>query len=250
MSIHNLSFLMFLLISMRFNSISSLFIDRNLNECNHTIEKCGCSINSPNSFRTARILGGEQVTNYQSWPWMVSLRRWGHHVCGGVIISSSFILTAAHCIPSTGLSVALGIIQQSNLTTHDTRIRAITRVYLHSNFSAENLHNDLAILHLEHRLSNQNLTEICLPLESDPLPIDSEVIAIGFGREKESSTRSSDHLRQVKLRLLSPTSQTCKDELTDPYTQFCAGLETSNKGLLHFVSLERNLVLISRYRYM
>jgi secreted trypsin-like serine protease len=227
--------LYFLLINTNFYLIHSSLIDKNLNKCNNTTQTCGCSINSINLSKTGRILGGEQVTIHQSWPWMVSLRRWGHHICGGVIISSSFILTAAHCIPSTGLSVAIGMIQQSNLTTKDTRIRAITKVYFHANFSAENMSNDLAIIHLEHQLNNTSFMKICLPSKFNQLPINSEVIAIGFGHEKESSTRSSDYLRQIKLRLLSPTSPTCKNEFTDPSTQLCAGLETANKGQLNCI---------------
>ncbi|CAF0806727.1 unnamed protein product [Adineta steineri] len=180
--------------------------------------------------KTARIIGGEQVTVHQSWPWIVSIRRWRHHICGGVIISASFILTAAHCIPSiTGLSVAIGITQQSSLTNNDSRIQVITTVYLHPNWNPEKMHNDLAILQLEHSLNGALFNAICLPLKTDVLLIGSEVIAIGFGREKESSTRSSDVLRQIKLRILSHTSHTCKNELTDTHTQICAGLEIAGK---------------------
>jgi secreted trypsin-like serine protease len=224
---HDLYFLLFILINIKYNLS---LINKNLYQCNTTIQKCGCPLNSPIFSKTARIIGGEKVTIYRSWPWMVSIRKWGHHICGGTIISSLFILTAAHCIPSTGLSIAIGIIQQSNLTNNDNRIRAITKVYIHSNWNAEKMHNDLAILRLEHSLNNKYLNKICLPSKFDELSINSEVIAIGFGHEKESSTRSSDNLRQIKLRILSQTSPTCKDELTDPSTQICAGLEISNKG--------------------
>jgi len=228
MSISDLYIFLFLLINIKSNLS---FITKNPYACNHTIQKCGCSVDPPIFLKTGRIVGGEKVTISQSWPWMVSLRKWGHHICGGVIISSLFILTAAHCIPSNGLSIAIGIIQQSNLTDKDNRIRAITEVYMHSNWNAEKMYNDLAILQLEHPLNNEFLNKICLPSKFDELPpVDSEVIAIGFGHEKEFSTRSSDNLRQIKLRILSQTSQTCKDELTDPSTQICAGLEVPNKG--------------------
>ena len=181
---------------------------------------------------------------------MVSIRKWGHHICGGVVISSSFILTAAHCIPSIGLSVAIGINQQSNLTNKNNRIHAITNVYIHSNWNAEKMHNDIAILHLEHPLNDQLLHKICLPTKSDILLLDSEVIAIGFGREKESSIRSSDILRQIKLRILSPTSQTCKDELTDPNTQICAGLETFGKGWLRLILFSDKIYFHVMNRYL
>ena len=227
MSISSLFCLFLLIFDATYVSSS---INQSFYECNNTTQKCGCSIPSSILFRTTRILGGERVTVHQSWPWMVSLRRWGHHICGGVLISSFFILTAAHCVPSTGLAIATGIIQQSNLTANDPRIRAITKVYLHSNFNSTTMLNDLALLRLEQRIRHRYLVKICLPAKSDPLPIDSEVIAIGFGHEKQTSIRSSDYLRQVKLRILSATSSACKDELTDPSTQICAGSETANQG--------------------
>lgn len=215
-------FYIFLLILV-YIKLNLCLIDKTFNE----FKKSNYSLNTDIYKRTRRIIGGEQVNNSQIWPWMVSLRKYGHHICGGVIISSSFILTAAHCIPSNGLSIVIEIIQQSNLTYQDNRVRAITKVYIHSQWNAENMSNDLAILHLENRL---NLTKIYLPTKFDQLEINTTVIAIGFGKEKESSTRSSDYLRQTELRILSPTSYTCKDELIDPLIQICAGLETSNKG--------------------
>ena len=57
------------------------------------------------------------------------------------------------------------------------------------------MHNDLAVLQLESSLDKRFSNEICLRKKADVLPVDSEVTAIGFGREKESSKRTSDVLR-------------------------------------------------------
>ena len=45
-----------------------------------------------------KIVGGNEATPH-AWPWQVSLRtRGGAHFCGGSLIASHWIATAAHCV--------------------------------------------------------------------------------------------------------------------------------------------------------
>ncbi|KAB0338867.1 hypothetical protein FD754_024286, partial [Muntiacus muntjak] len=43
-----------------------------------------------------RIYGGRDVEAGQ-WPWQASLQSQGSHVCGAVLINSSWLLSTAHC---------------------------------------------------------------------------------------------------------------------------------------------------------
>ncbi|KMY95579.1 chymotrypsin-like protease CTRL-1 [Drosophila simulans] len=54
-----------------------------------------------------QILGGHN-TDIQSHPWMVQILQRGYHYCGGSLISSLFVLTAAHCESLYPLKVRLG----------------------------------------------------------------------------------------------------------------------------------------------
>ncbi|CAF4850517.1 unnamed protein product, partial [Rotaria sp. Silwood1] len=61
--------------------------------CNSTVA-CGCSSNAAS---VTRIVGGESAGT-STWGWAVSISISGTSLCGGAILSSSWIITAAHCV--------------------------------------------------------------------------------------------------------------------------------------------------------
>ena len=67
----------------------------------------GCG-NKPYS---ARVVNGENASPH-AWPWQISLRVNGRHICGGSLIKNDWVVTAAHCVdrnPSpSGYTVVVG----------------------------------------------------------------------------------------------------------------------------------------------
>ncbi len=57
----------------------------------HLCAECGTRAKLP------RIIGGVEAT-LGRWPWQVSLYYSNRHTCGGSIITSQWVVTAAHCV--------------------------------------------------------------------------------------------------------------------------------------------------------
>ena len=54
------------------------------------------------------VIGGETAIP-GAWPWQVALHSNGRYICGGSLISATWVVTAAHCISGqTGYTVVLG----------------------------------------------------------------------------------------------------------------------------------------------
>ena len=60
---------------------------------------------------SSRVVNGQDAAPH-SWPWQVSLRKNGYHLCGGSLIRPNWIVTAAHCVYSntnpSGYTVVVG----------------------------------------------------------------------------------------------------------------------------------------------
>ncbi|CAF3128995.1 unnamed protein product [Rotaria socialis] len=76
---------------------------------------CGCSSNSAS---VSRIIGGE-TAGTSTWCWAVSISIGGSSLCGGSILSSSWILIAAHCMSGVSAS-QVTIYAGSNTRFSDT----------------------------------------------------------------------------------------------------------------------------------
>lgn len=151
---------------------------------------------------TGRIVGGNETT-IEHIPWIVSLRLLGSHRCGGSIISTTRVLTAAHC--TAGLSASLLEIRAGS-TSHGTggQTRPISRFVNHPYYSSSTLKNDISLLHFTTPL-NTNLPTISiipLPDKAISAPVGSLSQVSGWGATCESCSISTA-LRYVMIPIIS-----------------------------------------------
>lgn len=95
---------------------------------------------------TQAIVGGTNVPP-GAYPFMASVQDDGFHFCGGSVIASTWVLTAAHCVPdgnAAGLSVVVGTNNNSNGS--GTRI-PVSGVLVHPNYDDDGSF-DAALLRL------------------------------------------------------------------------------------------------------
>ncbi|NWV15899.1 TRY1 protein, partial [Ptilonorhynchus violaceus] len=91
-----------------------------------------------------KIVGGYTCPEH-SVPYQVSLNS-GYHFCGGSLISSQWVVSAAHCYKSR-IQVQLG---KHNLerTESTQQLISSSKVIRHSGYSAYTLNNDIMLIKL------------------------------------------------------------------------------------------------------
>ena len=118
--------------------------------------------------RLPYIVGGRDVREPGKWPWQASLQMYNSHGCGAAILSSQWILTAAHCVGSSVsmYSVVLGMHDRSMRQGQPKRYQ-VGKIIKHEGYtgSGNGLPNDIALLRLSTSadLSSKYATAVLLP---------------------------------------------------------------------------------------
>lgn len=164
------------------------------------------------SVRQAKIVGGSEAA-VGEFPYQVSLTYNDEFVCGGSILSTLLILTAAHCVkysrPSR-LKVTAGEHDRSgflNGTGYLTgtgsgseQVRTARYIYLHESYVWETDVNDIAIVVLNEPFQyTSHVQNISLPQYLETFS--GYATATGWGRIKEKGP-ASEILKKVRLPIV------------------------------------------------
>ena len=148
------------------------------------------------------IVGGT-VAPIGAYPFFVSVKRASDNFafCGGTLVSSVWVLTAAHCVDggvtAASLKLVIGANQLNNEAPGD--IRSATAIHLHPSWNPSTFDNDVAMLRLN-TPSTKAWARLAEPI--DPVNPGNTVRAIGHGHTTQGGVASND-LRQVDLPIQS-----------------------------------------------
>ncbi|XP_073172869.1 chymotrypsin-C-like isoform X1 [Lepidochelys kempii] len=150
----------------------------------------------------ARVVGGEDA-NPHSWPWQISLQYdksgvWAH-TCGGTLIATNWVLTAAHCISnSRTYRVLLG---KQNLEVEEpgSVAAAVEKIIVHEKWNSFLTINDIALIKLAEPVQlSKTIQPACLPANGAILTQDFPCYITGWGRLWTNGPISDD-LQQALL---------------------------------------------------
>ncbi|XP_047238290.1 tissue-type plasminogen activator isoform X2 [Girardinichthys multiradiatus] len=175
-----------------------------------------CGQRSDNTLnRLAYRMFGGRYSDITEQPWQAAINiyqarhRKHFYRCGGVLIDSCWVLSAAHCFETSDKANKLEVVLGRTFRKHNSSSEQIFKVekyWIHEKFNNETFDNDIAILKLETDIGmcavdSPEVHPACLPEHGLMLPDWTECEISGYGKDSEFSYEYSERVKRGHVRL-------------------------------------------------
>ncbi|XP_068812321.1 trypsin II-P29 [Struthio camelus] len=158
----------------------------------------GAAVAVPGDADDDKIVGGYNCPAH-SVPYQVSLNA-GYHFCGGSLINSQWVLSAAHCYKSS-IQVRLG---EYNIDVREDSevVRSSAAVIRHPKYSSRSLDNDIMLIKLASPVAySADVQPIALP--SSCVKAGTKCLISGWGNTLSSGSSFPEILQCLQAPVLS-----------------------------------------------
>uniref|UniRef100_A0A7N4NH25 t-plasminogen activator n=1 Tax=Sarcophilus harrisii TaxID=9305 RepID=A0A7N4NH25_SARHA len=188
-----------------------------------------------------RIKGG-LFADITSHPWQAAILAMNRRspgttrfLCGGILIDSCWVLSAAHCFEESlkahELKVILGRTYREKKEENEQEFE-VEKYIIHENFVLETFDNDIALLQLRPKSDSLQCAQetsyvrtVCLPDAGLKMPDWTECELSGYGKHEETSPYYSEKLKEAHVRLYPSSRCTSLHMFNKTITEnmLCAG---------------------------
>ncbi|XP_063438429.1 serine protease 30-like [Mytilus trossulus] len=184
-----------------------------------------CGISTPVQTAATKIVGGT-VAALGEFPWQVSLRLNDYHICGGTLIDSQWVLTAAHCFKQNKNPYAFTVVvgEHDRAYIEGTEIlEKVDTLFIHSGFDMQSFKDDIALLKLGHAVPayNKFVRPACLP--ANTTSFDDMICTITGWGANHNGGHGTHGLYKADVPLLSNEVCSYLMDRQIPGTEVCAG---------------------------
>ncbi|XP_056906189.1 transmembrane protease serine 5 isoform X1 [Takifugu flavidus] len=156
-----------------------------------------------------RIIGGVEAT-LGRWPWQVSLYYSNRHTCGGSIINSQWVVTAAHCVHNYRLPqvsswvVYAGIVTRGSAKVAEHTGYAVEKIIYNKDYNHRSHDGDIALMKLRTPLNfSDTIRPVCLPQYDYDPPGGTQCWISGWGYTQPEGAHSPDTLKEAPVPIIS-----------------------------------------------
>lgn len=181
-----------------------------------------------------RIIGGAPAP-IGAYPWQVSLGVANlpasiGHFCGGSVLDSNWVVTAAHCVDGNTQSSAIQVIYGTNFLGQGGTVANVERIIIHDSWNPSSFDYDIALLRITDTIHTTPI-KLVPPGDANRLmPVGVLATVSGWGLTKVGSG-ISDVLQHVGVQVTS--NEVCNNpasyagKITD--RMLCAGFATGGQ---------------------